>query len=132
MREVFRMQTYQAIDWQGHQFQQYYVHRLLKRDRIGALRPGVATNAHEYLHLFEQTARASSSLKHPHILPVYDSGVQAGNQNEAIPYLVYPYLEQATTLHAHLQRSSGTCPLQKRFGISPRLRAPSTMPIADR
>jgi serine/threonine protein kinase/WD40 repeat protein len=120
------MQTYQIIDWQGRQFQQYHIHRLLKRDRIGALwlaedrqqqrlvvlrlLPGVATNAHAYLHLFEQTALASSGLEHPHILPVYDSGVQTGNQDEVIPYLVYPYLEQATTLHAHLQRSGGTLP----------------------
>lgn len=119
------MQTYQIIDWQGRQFQQYHVQRLLKRDRIGALwlaedqqqrlvvlrlLPDVATNAHEYLHLFEQTALASSGLEHPNILPVYDSGVQTGNQDEAIPYLVYPYLEQATTLHAHLQRSDGILP----------------------
>src|SRR5437868_2957977 len=101
MREVFRMQTYQAIDWQGRQLRQYHVHRLLKRDRIGALwlaedrqerrpvvlrfLPGVATNAHDYLHLFEQVALASSSLEHPHILSMLDSGVQEGNRDEAIP-----------------------------------------------
>jgi serine/threonine protein kinase/WD40 repeat protein len=120
------MQTYQAINWQGRQLKQYHVLRLLKRDRLGtlwlaeesqerhpiALRllPSIAADVYDYMQAFSQIALASSSLEHPHILPVLDSGVQEGNQNEAIPYLVYPYLEQATTLHAHLQRSGGKLP----------------------
>ncbi|GHO96971.1 hypothetical protein KSF_070190 [Reticulibacter mediterranei] len=125
------MQVYQAIDWQGRQFRQYHVLRLLKRDRIGALwlaeegqrqryvvlrlLPGVAADAHEYIHQFEQIALASSGLEHPHILPVQDSGVEVGNRDEVIPFLVYPYLEQATTLHAHLQRTGEIPPAAETF-----------------
>jgi eukaryotic-like serine/threonine-protein kinase len=125
------MQVYQVIDWQGRQFRQYHMLRLLKRDRIGALwlaeegqgqryivvrlLPGVAADAHEYIHQFEQIALASSGLEHPHILSVQDSGVEAGNRDEVIPFLVYPYLEQATTLHAHLQRTSEILPAAETF-----------------
>ncbi|QBD74708.1 hypothetical protein EPA93_01360 [Ktedonosporobacter rubrisoli] len=118
------MQIYQSVDWQGSQFEQYHIHRLLKRDRLGdlwlaeesqqqrlvvlRLLPGVATTAYEYLHLFAQMAQVAANLEHPHILPVYNSGVQDGKQNEVIPFLVYPYLERATTLRARLDRSTGT------------------------
>jgi len=125
------MQVYQVIDWQGRKFRQYHMLRLLKRDRIGALwlaeegqgqrnvvlrlLPGVAADAHEYIHQFEQIALASSGLEHPHILSVQDSGVEVGNRGEVIPFLVYPYLEQAITLHAHLRRTGEILPAAETF-----------------
>jgi serine/threonine protein kinase len=127
------MQVYHPTNWQGHQFKQYHVLELLKRDRLGALwlaeesqaqqkvvlrlLPGVTANTPEYQHLFEQMAQASTSLRHPHILSVRDSGVETSSQDEAIPYLVYPYLAQATTLHAYLRRLNSLLPTEEAFHL---------------
>ncbi|HET8628074.1 MAG TPA: serine/threonine-protein kinase, partial [Thermomicrobiales bacterium] len=45
----------------------------------------------DFLARFAREARAAAALQHPHILPVWDYGEQAG-----VPYLVLPYLDGGT------------------------------------
>ncbi|HET8628058.1 MAG TPA: protein kinase [Thermomicrobiales bacterium] len=66
-------------------------HRALGREAAVKLRSPAAAGRPDFLARFAREARAAASLQHPHILPVWDYGEQAG-----VPYLVLPYLDGGT------------------------------------
>ncbi len=60
---------------------------------------------------FEREAHASARLQHPHILPVYDLGIEEGK-----PYLVMAYLSGGTLAH-RIAASANGLPLKEVVGI---------------
>jgi serine/threonine-protein kinase len=64
---------------------------------------------------FENEARAAARLQHPHILPVYDVGVEGGR-----PYMVMAYLTGGTLRHRLVQA------IKDAGGALPDLDAPDT------
>jgi serine/threonine protein kinase len=54
--------------------------------------PLTSQNDNEFLRRFELEARAAAALNHPHILPIHDFGTQAFPNNQAITYIVLPYI----------------------------------------
>ena len=70
-----------------------YLARDLKNDRLVAvkvLRPGIPAGAERFVREIKTT----STLAHPHIVPLYDSGVIDGT-----PYFVMPFIEGESLRH---------------------------------
>jgi class 3 adenylate cyclase/pimeloyl-ACP methyl ester carboxylesterase len=76
---------------------------------IKVLRPEVASSLSDKHFLRE--IEISARLRHPHILPLYDSGQAAG-----VPFFVMPYVE-GESLRDRLDRQ-GTLPLQEALRIA--------------
>jgi hypothetical protein len=94
-----------------------YLARDRKLDRpvvLKFLRPDlVATAEHErFFREIEIVAR----LNHPHVLPLYDSGVQQSPGSPARPYYVMPYIE-GESLRERLTREV-QLPLEAALGIA--------------
>jgi serine/threonine-protein kinase len=87
-----------------------YRARDLRHDRLVAvkvLRPGVPGGADRFV----REIRLASPLVHPHIIPLYDSGVVDGT-----PYFVMPFIE-GETLRVRLRRE-GRLPLEDAVQIA--------------
>jgi TolB-like protein len=81
-----------------------YLARDLRHKRPVALkviRPGLA--AREGVERFLREIELAASLQHPHILPVFDSGVVHDDAGASVPYFVMPYVE-GETLRQRLER----------------------------
>src|ERR671916_540468 len=94
-----------------------YLARDLRHKRSVALkvvRPelGGAEGGQRFLREIELAAR----LQHPHILPVFDSGVVDDPNGAPIPYFVMPYVE-GETLRQMLQRE-GRLPVEAAITIA--------------
>src|ERR671910_2754250 len=95
-----------------------YLARDLRHKRpvaVKVVRPELGSRAgvERFLREIELAAR----LQHPHILPVFDSGVVDDANGAPIPYLVMPYVE-GETLRQLLQRE-GRVPVEdaKKIGV---------------
>src|SRR4051812_18564944 len=81
-----------------------YLARDLRHKRLVALkvvRPELG--GHEGTERFLREIEMVARLQHPHILPVFDSGVVDGQDGSPVPYFVMPYVE-GETLRQRLQR----------------------------
>jgi len=65
----------------------------------------------EFLLRFKQEAQAAAALRHPHILPIHDYGEQQIGTNEAIAYIVMPYITGGS-LADQLEQSASITPEQ--------------------
>lgn len=65
-----------------------------------------------FLNRFAQEARTGSSLQHPHILPILETGVEKDQ-----PYLVMPYMPGGTLVE-RIARSPGGLPVDEVVGIT--------------
>jgi eukaryotic-like serine/threonine-protein kinase len=81
-----------------------YLARDLRHKRsvaIKVVRPELG--GREGIERFLREIELAARLQHPHILPVFDSGVVEGREAAADPYFVMPYVE-GETLRQRLQR----------------------------
>jgi serine/threonine-protein kinase len=98
-----------------------YLARDLRHDRpvaIKVLRPEIA--AELGVQRFLREIKVAAQLQHPHILPLYDSGVVAQEwatpEVPACPYYVMPYVE-GESLRERLAKD-GTLPLPDALGLA--------------
>ena len=116
----------QVRDWQGRVLGCYQFLQLLGRGGMGdvwlaldqrdqrqvaiKLLPSILVSEDEHLSMFKREARIAASLKHPHILPLYDFGEEAINEDEVACYLVMPYIPDGT-LRERMRTTKGLLPV---------------------
>src|SRR5215210_4026183 len=81
---------------------------------VKVVRPGLG--GREGLERFLREIELAARLQHPHILPVFDSGVVALDARDPTPYFVMPFVE-GETLRQRLQRE-GRLPLDAAVAIA--------------
>lgn len=73
-------------------------HETLQAERAVKVMNAVTAGHPLIRDAFLRGARSAGRLRHPHVVPVYDSGTDGG-----VPYLVMPYVE-SVSLEEHLER----------------------------
>jgi serine/threonine protein kinase/WD40 repeat protein len=116
----------QVSNWQGRVLGHYQFLHLLGRGGTGEvwlvvdqrdqrqlalkLLSGVLVDEGEYRHMFKREARVAASLRHPHVLPLYDFGEEAIREDEIVCYLVMPYVPDGT-LRERISTTKGLLPV---------------------
>jgi serine/threonine protein kinase len=116
----------QVSTWQGRVLGHYQFLHLLGRGGAGEvwlvvdqrdqrqlalkLLSGVLVDEDEYRSMFKREARVAASLRHPHVLPLYDFGEIAIREDEIICCLVMPYVPDGT-LRERMRTTRGQLPV---------------------
>ena len=67
--------------------------------------PPSAQNDQDYIARFQREVQAIAALRHPHILPIHDGGVQLHPNGRPFTYIVMPYIDKGSLFDLLRQRA---------------------------